>query len=212
MASQLTAAQLQTLKASIAANTAVVNGTPINELPNNSDANLAIANWYNGAASPEFVVWRDLPVETVLGLVTYANMTPLDAVPTVAALGSNPTAAQQATYDNQTASVATWQARSLACQGKQFNLQNLTLGRTTAPMKRVNYRAALQDCLTNVPAGASGASLAANWVGVRDAAKFPATNAEKLYAAGTGSSASPADLAFEGSITADDVQEARNLA
>lgn len=194
----LTPAQLQTLKTNIAANTSTVLiggvATAINAIPNTGDGNDAIAGWYNQPAAGPWVVWRDLSMETVLGLVSYANMTPLDAVPTDTALN-----------------VAIWQARSLACQGKQFNLQNLTISRNTAPMKRTNYRAALQDCLTGLPAGASGALIAANWTGVRDAAKFSATNAEKLFSTGTGSGASPADLVFEGNITLQDIETARNL-
>jgi hypothetical protein len=194
----LTPAQLATLKTNFAANTATVSyggqAVQVNALPNNSDANLAAAAWYNLAASPAFTVWRDLPMEDVLNLITFANMTPLDAVPTTPQL-----------------TVTVYQARAAACTCKQINLQNLTLSRTVAPMKKTGYRAALQDCLTNIPAGAAGALLAANWVGVRDGAKFSATNAEKLYATGNGQAATPSDLTHEGPITADDIQNARNL-
>ena len=203
--SMLTAAQLTTLKADIAANTNTIPagqpwsgsfaGTQIKNVPGTGDGNAAVAGWYNLATSPAFIVWRDLPIETVLNTITYANMTPLDAVPTDTALNTS-----------------IWQARALSCQGKQFNLQNLTIGRSTAPMKRTNFRAAMQDCLTNLPAGAGGSTIAANWVGVRDAAKFTAANIEKLFATGTGTSGSPADLTFEGSITGDDVDQARNSA
>jgi hypothetical protein len=188
----LTTAQLATLKADIAANTntVLINGvaTQIKLVPASPDNAAQIAGWYNQAASPAWTVWRDLDMAVVLGLITYANMTPLDAVPTTPDL-----------------SVQVWIARAQACQGKQFNLQNLTLGRTVAPMKRTNYRAALQDCLTNVPAGASGALLSANWTAVRDAAKGTATNGEKLFSSGTGSAASPADLVVEGALDASDV-------
>lgn len=199
----LTSAQLSTLKAHIAANTNTIptgqpwtgsfGGTQVKDVPNSGDGNAAIAGYYNLAASPAFTVWRDLPMETVLNTITFANMTPLDAVPTDTALNTS-----------------IWQARALSCQGKQFNLQNLTIGRSTAPMKRSNYRAAMQDCLTNLPAGVNGALVAANWVGVRDAAKFSATNVEKVFATGTGSSGSPADLGYEGTISPDDVEQARN--
>ena len=200
----LTAAQLATFKTNILANTATIPagqtwtgafaGVQVKNVPNISDGNVAVAGWYNQTASPAYVVWRDLPVETVVNLITFANMTPLDAVPTTPDL-----------------TVQVWMARAMACQGKQFNLQNLINARSTAPMKQTNYRAALQDCLTNIPAGASGALLAANWTGVRDAAKFNATNAEKLFAAGAGTTAAPSDLAFEGAVTADDVNNALNL-
>jgi hypothetical protein len=135
-------------------------------------------------------------------------MTPVDATPAMTTLPANPTAAQNATYNNQVATVHQWNSRSLACQGKQFNLQNLTIGRTTAPMKRTNYRAAMQDCLTNIPAGASGALISANWVGVRDGAKFLATRLEKLLATGAGTQATPSDLSFEGSVSHQDISDA----
>lgn len=194
---------MTTLKADIAANVNTIPagypwsgfyvGSAINTLGNDPDANTAIAGWYSLTAAPDFVVWRDLPMESVLNLITFASMTPSAAIPTTPDLD-----------------VQVWIARSLACQGKQFNLQNLTIGRTTAPMKRSNYRAALQDCLTNIPAGANGAAIAANWTGVRDAAKQLASNIEKLFAVGTGSTASPADLVFEGVLTRQDVQQARD--
>lgn len=191
----LSTAQLQALKNDIAANTATINGVQIKDMPNNSDASDAIANWYNGTASPDFIVWRDLPMEDVLNLITFANMTPADAVPTTPDL-----------------TVQVWNARAICCQGKQFNLQNLTIGRTTAPMKRSNYRSAMQDCLTNIPAGASGATVAANWVGVRDAAKGKANRIEKLLATGAGTTNSPADVTYEGTISWPDVEAARVLA
>ncbi len=200
----LTPAQLVTFKAAILANTTTIPagyswsgsfvGTQIKDVPNSGDGNAAVAGWYNLTAAPAFTVWRDLPMESLLALIDYAKMTPADAVPTATAL-----------------EVEVWTARALSCQGKQFNLQNLTIGRSTAPMKRTNYRAALQDCLTNIPAGVSGATLAANWTGVRDAAKFSATNAEKLFATGTGSVAVPADLGYEGTVSGDDVSNALNL-
>lgn len=195
----LTPAQNTALKNDIAANSNTIPagrpfaGTAISALPNTADANEEIARWYNLTASPAWVVWRDLPMEVVLDTIAFASMTPADAVPTTPAL-----------------TVDVYRARSLACQGKQFNLQNLTLGRTTAPMKRATYRAGLQDCLTNIPAGAGGSLISANWVGVRDAAKFNATNAEKLFSTGTGTTAAPADLGREGPISKDDVEAARN--
>jgi hypothetical protein len=217
----LTPAQLTTLKADVAANTNTIPagqpwtgsfaGMQVKNVPNSGDGNAAIAGWYNLAAAPDFTVWRDLPMDTVLNAYTPANMTPLDTVPAVTTLPSNPTAAQNATYNNQVAALHIWNARANNCQAKQFNFQNLTIGRNTAPMKRSGYRAGLQDCLTNIPAGAGGALIAANWVGVRDGAKFLATNAEKLFATGTGTAATPADLSFEGPITGADVENARNL-
>ncbi len=46
---------------------------------------------------------------------------------------------------------------------------------------------------------------------VLSAAKRPATRAEKLFASGAGTLLSPATMAFEGVLTTDDVQQAREL-
>jgi hypothetical protein len=185
----LSASQLMALNTDINANTATIGGTQIKDLPHTADNAFAVKDWYNQTASPDYFVWRNLPMETVLNLVTFASMTPVDAVPTTPQL-----------------TVTVYQARAQACQCKQINFQNLTLGRTTAPMKRLGYRAGLQDCLTNIPAGAGGALIAANWVGVRDAAKFMATRGEKLFATGNGAQATPSDLAVEGDITEADIK------
>ena len=200
----LTPAQLPSLKANILANantipagetwTGSFAGMAVSAVPNNGDGNAAVAGWYNLASAPAWIVWRDLPMETVLDTIAFQNMTPADPVPAV------------------DLTIQTWIARSLACQGKQFNLQNLTIGRSTAPMKRANYRIAMQDALTNLPAGVAGALIAANWAGVRDGAKFTATSAEKLFSTGTGTTANPADLSLEGAISAAEVRAALNLA
>lgn len=215
----LTAAQKLTLRTNIQANTtqlafsggtAAINAVFAGASLNAGDA-LLIAEWYNLTAVPDFFVWKDLPMEDVLNLITFANMTPVDAIPTVTSLPSNPTSAQNSTYSNQMATVHQWNGRSLSCQGKQFNLQNLTIGRNVAPMKRTNYRAAMQDCLTNIPAGVNGAALAANWVGVRDAAKRLTNNLERVFATGTGSQAVPGDVVVEGTITGDEISDIHGL-
>lgn len=59
------------LKADINANTNTIPygaGTPqIKDLPNNGDANLEIANWYNGQASPDYYAYRaSVPVAEVM--------------------------------------------------------------------------------------------------------------------------------------------------
>ena len=64
----LTPAQLPTLKTNIAANSATIPagypwsgvfvGQAINALPSDSDADVAIAGWYNLAASPAWTIWR----------------------------------------------------------------------------------------------------------------------------------------------------------
>ena len=68
-----------------------------------------------------------------------------------------------------------------------------------------NVRAGIAECWKGTPAD----------VAVRDAVlvhcKRFATRAEKLFATGTGSDASPAVMGFEGIVTSDNVQEAREL-
>jgi hypothetical protein len=176
--------RLTTLKAAIDAD-------PVfSALPNSPDANQAVADALNANASPDFTVWLvNVPVDTVLNQITFASMTPADA----------PDGTQ------------TWANRSLAAQGKQLNLQNLILGRASLPVGQANFRAALQDALTGLPTGAGGAAIAANWVGVRTAIQRLATRAEKLFATGTGTTGSPANIVVEGRVTRDEVEAARSL-
>lgn len=68
MATQLTAAQLTTLKNDINANTSAIPagqpwtgafaGVQVKDVPNNADGNTAVAGWYNQTAAPNFTVWR----------------------------------------------------------------------------------------------------------------------------------------------------------
>jgi hypothetical protein len=57
----------------------------------------------------------------------------------------------------------------------------------------------------------SGAGGAGNRAHITALSKRNATRAEKLYATGTGTDANPATLVFEGSLTFDDVVQAREL-
>lgn len=99
----LTTAQKQSLRTDIAANTntVLVNGVPtaINTLPNTSDANFAIATWYNEPASPAFTVWKksvpitdvgDNIVGTELAGLSTLNNTRLQTVVILSANGVNP--------------------------------------------------------------------------------------------------------------------------
>jgi hypothetical protein len=69
----VTPAQLQTLKADIAANPnptgqpgSIYATVAVNLVPNNSDGNAAIAFWYDQATNPVKVVWRNaIPVYQV---------------------------------------------------------------------------------------------------------------------------------------------------
>jgi hypothetical protein len=80
----------------------------------------------------------------------------------------------------------------------QFMLSNGTINAADA-----NVRQGIQDIFS----GAQGAQSRTNLTAV---AKRSATRAEKLFATGTGADASPSTLTFEGSLSYQDVEQARN--
>ena len=199
----LTTAQLQALKADIAANTNTINGVQIKDMPLNDDANDAIAQWYSAIASPDFFVFRsNVPANEISDQVTWANYTPQDAI---AADGSN---------------AAVWQARSLACQGKQFNLQLLLPSGQLFNAGRINLRAGLNDATTALPSGANGASRSGGWTGILAILRRQALRIEKLFAVQTsgvgvtggdalGATTNPALLVYEGTVSYQDIGNAR---
>ena len=118
-------------------------------------------------------------------------------------------------------SSVTWSNRSLACQGKQFNLQLLTQGRTVFNASKVTLRAGLNDCTTNLPSGTSGASQSGGWANILTILRRAASNIEKLFAVQTsgvgtnagqalGGTTNPALMNFEGSVTYQDILNAWN--
>lgn len=163
----LTPAQLATLKAAILADT---NLTALRAAHDTQ----GITDYLNTAGA--LTVWRtSVPTKDLFDQIAWAALTPNDAPD-----GS-----------------AAWQCRSLACQGKQFNLQLIFASREFIDPSRVNVRAGLQDALTNIPSGTGGATVSAGWVGVRTAMQRVATNFEAIFA-NTG--ASPASLVVEGAL------------
>ena len=170
---------------------AILADQTLSGLPNNPDNNTLIANAFNLNASPDFYVWRtSVPVEDVQNAIVYANMTPAQ-VPDGTQL---------------------WANRAFHAQGKQFNLQNLMLGRDYINPSKANVRTAFQDCLTGLPTKADGTNQAAGWVSVEATFKRLATRGEKLYATGgNGAVATPASLTFEGQLSYEDVEFARSL-
>lgn len=196
--------QQAALKAAIAANTTQVayagSQVQIKDLPNAGDANFAIAFWYNQAASPAFHVLRtDVGVDEILDQVTWPNFTPADAP------------------DN----TVTYQNRAILLQTKQMNLQLMLQGRSSFDASRTTLRAGLNDATTNLPSGPAGASRSGGWANILPVLRRPATNAEKLFAVaasgvGTGVGAlgettNPALMTFQGAVSLDDVESARNL-
>lgn len=152
----------------------------------------AVAALFAANASPDFYVYRtNIPVQELFNAIDWAKLTPADA----------PDGTQ------------TWANRSLACQGKQFNVQTLVVGQSQIDATKSNIRAALQDALTNVPSGASGATQSAGWVGVRDTVLARKGNRlEKLLATTTAqqdgsTAAKAATMQVEGSISAQNVSD-----
>lgn len=178
----LTAPQLAVIKAYIAADP-VLNGQP----DDGTGLNF-IAAALNALDTSSFSVWRSTtPGASIANSVIWANLTP----------GDSPTGTS--TFTNQ----------ALVCQAKQINLQILLQGQNSVASKFVNIRQGFQDALTAVPSGVSGALQPAGWAACKVAMTRLATVAEKLFATGTGTAALPADLAFEGNISSNDVDTAR---
>ena len=168
----LTTAQAATLKADMLG----ASATALATLLSNSDFQ-GIKDYYNFQAPGALKVWRpDAGVNEIRGQITWANLTPTDVVPTPV-IPSAPTLAEQVAGD-------VWRSRSLACQGKQFNLQMLLTAPTgLVPGDIATFRAGFQDALTGIPSGAAGALLSGGWVGVRDnALQRLGTRFEVLFA------------------------------
>jgi len=174
----MTNAQLIALKAAILAD-------PNLTAQVSAGATGAIAEYLRGAST--FIVWRSsTAAQDIYNAITWANLTPTD-VPD---------------------STAVWTNRSLACQGKQFNVQTLLQGRDRISSDKPNVRAGLQDGLTNVPSGAAGATVSAGWTTVRLAMQRPASVFEKIFATGAGTQATPGSLVLEGGPQDYDVVQA----
>lgn len=179
----LTSTQLATLKSAIQAD------VTLSAYPNNSDGNFAIASAMNLNAVPDFYVWQTaVAIDEITDAIAWDKMTPA-AVPD---------------------GTATWTNRALHAQGKQFNLQNLLIGRATVNASRSNIRAAFQDCLTQLPTKADGTNQAAGWAAVQLVMSRKAKRIEQLLATGTGTQANPGMMGFEGTLTYQDVEQARN--
>lgn len=164
---QLTQEQLATLKAAIIANPTMAAARTAHDTQ-------AITDLLN--ASSTLDVWRtSVSTQVLFDQITWANLTPAEA--------------PNGTLD--------WQCRSLACQGKQFNLQLIFASRDTIDASKSNVRAGLQDALTNVPSGQSGALVSAGWVGVRTAMIRKATVLEAIFA---NTQNTPASLVVEGAM------------
>lgn len=183
----LTAQQKTTLKAAILATPAWA------AFPNDSDGNYNLSQLLGANATPNFWVWStNADVQAIKDAIVWSSLTPADV----------PDGTQA------------WANRSLQCQGKQFNLQLILPMTGTMNATNVTVRAGLQDALQGVRSGAGGVAQDAGWAAVRNAMARRATNIEKLFADTTGGNGSTralgATMTWEGPISADDVQQARN--
>lgn len=183
----LTTPQLQALKAAIVAN------PTWNAFPMSGDGYFDLATQLNKEAAPTFWVWsKNADVQAIRSAIVWANLTPADV----------PDGTQA------------WANRSLQCQGKQFNIQNIVPFTGTLDASDANLRNGLQDALQGVRSGAAGASQDAGWIAVRNTLARKAKYIEKVLAdtaLGDGSTrALSANLVFEGSISDADVMQARN--
>ena len=179
----LTSAQIVIVKADILAN------SDMNTQPNNSDGDYDIAALYNSLASPDFFAWNHTaPIDTIMDNITWANMTPSDA----------------------TDATVLWGNRSLACQGKQLNVQTMLIGRTTFNATKASLRNGLQDALQDYPSGLLGALKQAGWANVKLALSKAVTRIEKLLSTGTGTQANPADLGYDGPISLGEIRIVRD--
>lgn len=146
----------------------------------------ALVAAYNAPSSPTFTVWKnETPQADVNDAIVWANFTPLDD-----ADGSQ-------LFEN----------RALVCLLKQNNVLGL-LRMDPVATGKPNVRAGLADSLLNVPSAAGGNKQSAGWAAVKTTISRIATRAEKLFATGAGSVASPGTLVFLGDVTDADIEAA----
>jgi hypothetical protein len=147
---------------------------------------LGIANYLNSDST--FKVWKSATqVADIDNAIIWANFTPA----TVAA-GAGQDAMNY----------------MLACQGKQFNLQNILSAAAkngTIATGFANIRAGLQDSLTGIQSGVNGATVGAGWAAVQLAIQRPASFYEQIFATGTGTQVNPGALVVESKIQQQEV-------
>lgn len=178
----LNTTQLQTLKAYIAAD-------PVLSLePMNGDGDYNIAKALNQIVAPAFQVWSsNVRTQDIFDAIIWANLTPAQTVDGTQA----------------------WLNRTMLCQSKQFNLQTILTGRETIDATKVSIRNGIQDALTGLPSKTDGTTQGAGWAAVQLILQRTATVAEKIFATGTGTTASPATVVIT-NISSGDVNSARN--
>jgi len=155
-----------------------------------NDTYIEVTRLLNLPVSPDFFVWRTItPIQEIKDAVIFSNYTPANP-----GVGVDLLSAQN---------VGNWLA---ACSGKRDNLWLLLEGASSAfttsglPTSKANTRASLQDCTSLIPSGPLGANRSGGWPAIQLIIQRKASTIEKMFAVGTGTSASPADLVIEGAL------------
>lgn len=163
----MTPAQIATLKAAIIADSNLSTQKAAHDT-------FGITDYLN--ADSTFIVWRSAtPADDISDAIVWAALTPADA-PDGTVIYTN---------------------RTLICQTKQMAVQQQLLGKTTVGTGKTNIRSAFQDALSGVPSAAGGATQTAGWPAVKTAISRAASRLEKIFATGTGTSATPGTLVVE---------------
>lgn len=187
--------QKATLKAAILADQALLNDW------NDGNVGLVAQAFREKDPTNTQVWWSATPTDAIFAAITWDKFTPTDAVPNDTAIN-----------------VAVYQARQLAVQTKQMNLQNMLISRQSLDARLSNIRAGLRDAVIQLPTGSNGAMTTAGGTNgsiVLAACIRPAlaNRAEKLFSAGaSATSTTAADvLTFEGELSFDDIQNAMSV-
>ena len=191
----MTLAQLQAIKASIAANTTVVqfgpNAVAIKDLPNNGDANAEIANWYNLTASPGYWVWHT----SVSRVQVYNTASDL------------PSTWNWTTYKNQAVGEQNAWVQMFMGDQASFAQLNVRLGVSQIFTGSAAANAQRDHCF------AVGRRLSRNIEKLLAVAVLspPPNTGNTGLAATRGQTTNPDVMGLEGTISGQDVTDARNL-
>ncbi len=153
----------------------IVADSTLNAIPKNSDGCQLVADAYNLAAAVDHWVWR-----TSVGETDYTRNSGIDT-------------------DGTTVTTWSWTTYIGRSQGERDAWPRLFMGGGTGcNPSLVNVRSAFTDIFS----GAGGATQRAHLLAI---SRRKATRAEKLFAAGSGTAASPSVMAAEGVMTSTNV-------
>lgn len=191
----LTPSQLQTLK------TAINNNPTWAAYPQTGDGYFNLAQVLNVTAAPAFKVWRtEAPTTLLIDSINLANYTPNDAI-----------------ADSDSGDLLQRKnGRLLTAQTKQMNLQLMLQGRDALNCSTATVRSNLRDAVILLPTGSGGANTSpggASGVNTLTACTRNGTEAEKILAGAqeTTGTVTANVLGFEGKLTGQDVEAARQL-